>query len=110
MRIPPHARISVDYLGIGIEYPGGFEVRLLDASLFEDMCALFNNCRRADLDCPRELPPGDIKRKIAAKYHAALKRATISSAFYFVEGYINCLASDFMHDHSDVLTTRKDPC
>ena len=82
-------------------------MRLLEASLFEDMCALFNSCRDADVQAPRELPVADMTRKIAVKRHAALKRATMSAAFYFVEGYINGLATSFMHGHGNTLDEKE---
>ena len=103
---PPHARIAIDYLGIGRDYPGGFETRLLEASLFEDMCALFNLCKDAEAQIPSNLSIGSIARKVAAKRHAALKRATLSAAFYFIEGFMNCLAVDFVHKSGDSITDK----
>jgi len=107
MDFPEHARISVDWSGVGVDYPGKFEVRLLEASLFEDMCAIFNCCREADAQAPRDLPFSELKRKIAVKRHAALKRAAMSAAFYFVEGYINGLATDFMHKNGSSLSDKE---
>ena len=70
--IPPHARISIDYFGIGRDYPGGFEIRLLEASLFEDMCALFNLCRESENRIPHDKSPGSSISKVVKKRHAAL--------------------------------------
>ena len=107
LNLPPHARISVDPLCIGRHYPGGFETRLLEASLFEDMCALFNQSHEFFAAIPRSNPSGDTVRKIAAKRHAALMRATVSSAFYFVEAYVNCLATDRVYKKAGQLSEKE---
>ncbi|MGD0694237.1 MAG: hypothetical protein ABSB82_05230 [Terriglobia bacterium] len=104
MKLPPHARVSLDPLCIGRDYPGGFEVRVLEASLFEDMCALFNQSQERFAAIPKTRPVGAIDLKIAAKRHAALMRATVSTAFYFVEAYINCLAADHVHKNGGQLS------
>jgi hypothetical protein len=104
MKLPPHARVSLDPLCVGREYPGGFEIRLLEASLFEDMCSLFNESHKCFAAIPRARPAGALDQKIAAKKHAAMARATVSTAFYFVEAYINCLAADHVHTNGSRLS------
>jgi hypothetical protein len=106
MKLPPHAPVSIDPLCIGLNYPGGFEVRLLEASLFEDMCSLFNQSHECFAAIPRSHSPGAIIRKIVAKRHASLMRSTVSAAFYFVEGYVNCLATDHVHAHGKQLSEK----
>ena len=104
LKLPPHARVSLDPLCIGREYPGGFEVRLLEASLFEDMCSLLNESYKSFAAIPRFRPAGSLDQKIASKRHAAIMRATVSAAFYFVEAYINGLAVDHIHKNANSLS------
>lgn len=98
--------MSIDPWCVGRDYPGGFEVRLLEASLFEDMCALYNQAHEAFATIPRSRRPGEMDLKIAKKQHASLMRATVSAAFYFVEGYINCLAADYVHTNGERISEK----
>ncbi len=104
--LPPHARISIDPRCLGRDYPGGFEIRLLEASLFEDMCALFNECLASIKALPSSKSRGSIDWKRAAKKHAALARATVSAAFYFVEAFINCAAADHVYLNGKMLSEK----
>lgn len=106
MKLSPHARISIDIDGTWRDYPGGFEVRLLEASLYEDMCSLFNLLHESHKSIPEDRPAGAMDLKIAAKRHVALMRATMSSAFYFVESYVNGLATDYLYNHTEQLTEK----
>jgi hypothetical protein len=87
--LPPHARIGIDTLGH--EYPTPrFEVHLLEASLFEDMAALWNDIA----DISPEFVDGPLRDIYGYKRTKALLRATIRSAFALIEGYLNGLAMD----------------
>lgn len=59
----------------------------LEATLFEDMCALFN------MALERQAKAQSTSR-FRAKCFDALLRATASAAFYFIEAYMNGLAYD----------------
>ncbi|HSB14904.1 MAG TPA: hypothetical protein VLE22_10630, partial [Bryobacteraceae bacterium] len=48
--LDPHWRVSIDPHCIGKKYPGGWEIRALEATMFEDMAALFNMARHAHLE------------------------------------------------------------
>lgn len=99
--LPSHARISLDAGAIEKCYPGGFEIRLLEAALYENMCSLFNLTRREQSAIPPNEPSGAMTLKIARKNHGSLMRATVVSACHFVEGYVNCLATDYLAKHGD---------
>jgi hypothetical protein len=88
----PHCRISIDPHCIGKDYPGGFEVRQLEITLFEDMASLFNLAREKYTQTvgTRDAAKEDLKRAVA------LYRATVSAAFYFVECFMNELAADYV--------------
>ena len=102
MAFPPHTRIRIDPQCVGRDYPNGFEVRSLEVSLYEDMSWLFNLAQECYMGVHSMQPKGETNRKLALKQHAALMRATMSAAFYFVESYINCVAADYLFDHPDV--------
>jgi hypothetical protein len=89
-RHPEHTLVSFDVHGL---YPRGTrgEVRILEAALFEDMCALFNRAIGlfADAAAPNASKP-------LIKECAALRRATVLAAFYTVEAYLNSIAFDFL--------------
>ncbi len=92
-RHPEHTLVSFDVHGL---YPPGTrgEVRILEAALFEDMCALYNRAiglmaKVAEPNAPKPL----------IKECAALRRATVLAAFYTVEAYLNSIAFDFLINH-----------
>jgi hypothetical protein len=106
LNLPPHARISLDPLCVARDYPGSFEVRILEASLYEDMCALFNLSQEHYATIPTTQPPGAMDRKLAAKRHLALMRATLSAAFYFVESFVNGLATNYLYNHAGAISEK----
>jgi hypothetical protein len=85
--IPAHALIELDY-GQNRSKPS-FEVHILEASLFEDLCGLFNQAHALHL----KRPSSPFQDKLAAKTADALNRATVTSAFYLVEAYLNGIAA-----------------
>lgn len=89
--LPSHARIGIDVFGIR-KQQRKVEFVLLEASLFEDMAALWNNTLEVSESlrtaCNNE--PELIKRK------NALKRATAKAVFNLIEGYLNGIALDIL--------------
>ena len=85
--LPPHARIGIPY---GTENKGKIEVFILEASLFEDMAALWNTSLESNNLLKLEYS------KERKKQMRALLRATIKAAFNFIEGYLNSLALDIL--------------
>jgi len=84
--LPPHAMISIDTVG---EYsPGEFESYLLEATLFEDMAALWNLTWQAYKGFATTMD------KSLYKPLPALNRAAAKAAFNLLEGYANGLAVD----------------
>lgn len=96
--LPAHARIVFDYHGIGPNGDPDTGIRLLEATIYEDMAALWNLLdERASDDNPKRMP-----RERKTQY--ALRRATVSTAVYFLEAYLNGLAFDFLADPNSVFT------
>jgi hypothetical protein len=75
------------------------EIRIIEAALFEDMCAMFNWAW--DLT-PRCIRPAATKRDIKAA--GAARRGTVVAAFYLIEAYLNSLAFDHVANHNDHLS------
>lgn len=99
-RLPPHATVSIDALPVTKTTPRG-EVFLLEAALFEDMTALYNDV----LEAPEfETLPEAYDNPVSFKRKRALQRATIRAAFAVLEGYLNGLASDIMSDQQEKLS------
>jgi hypothetical protein len=105
---PAHAWISTD--PNGIQRGPSFEVRLLEATFFEDMAMLFNMARdTAALVGHSSAASSDKKRG------SALNRAAAVAAFSFVESFLNGLATDHLHKNGsnlgekdrDVLSDRR---
>lgn len=97
-RLPAHARIVLDIHGCGAngETLRGF--RLLEASSYEDMAALWNlTHERAGADT--DTAPAS-ERKVLH----ALCRATLAASIYFVEAYLNGLAFDHLTEHEGDIT------
>ncbi|MDR4482047.1 MAG: hypothetical protein R3B95_02140 [Nitrospirales bacterium] len=87
--LPAHARIVFDYHGNGPNGDPDTGVRILEASIYEDMAALWNLLdERASDDNPKKMP-----RERKTQY--ALRRATVGAAVYFLEAYLNGLALIF---------------
>lgn len=98
--LPPHASVSIDALPNTKATPRG-EVFLLEASLFEDMTALYNDV----VDAPAfETLAEAYDDQVSFKRKRALQRATIRAAFAVLEGYLNGLASDIMSDQQEKLS------
>lgn len=91
---PEHTQLSLDIHGVKPATAPG-EVRILEAALFEDMCALFN--RAWDL---APAASADGAAKPLRKECAASRRATVLAAFYTIEAYLNSLAFDYLM-HAD---------
>lgn len=83
-----HTRIAID-LGTFRERPGSVELYLLEAILFEDICALFNLCLDYKSKVTSKSP------KVFIKTTDALFRATVTATYFFVEAYLNGIAFDF---------------
>jgi hypothetical protein len=87
--LPAHVMIQID--------PGEFRNKRgelswvwLEATVFEDLCALFNQA--VEFDC-RVNNQGNDKKIF--KTRNSLLRATVLTAFHFVEAYLNGLAFDY---------------
>lgn len=87
--LPPHARIGIDVLGIR-KQEGKMEFTLLEASLFEDMAALWNNT----LEVSESVRTHGSEEAELIKRKNALKRATAKAVFNLLEGYLNGIALD----------------
>jgi hypothetical protein len=89
-RLPMHARIAVDVLGIRRSKDTA-EWFLLEAALFEDMAVLWNAYKDAAVNL------GRTSETVAeAKRRQALLRSTVKAMFNLVEGYINGLGCDVL--------------
>jgi hypothetical protein len=82
------------------EYPGEIELYLLEAKLFEDMCALFNMAKESETNLK---PHKQFQSKLPLKRKEALYRATIIAAFNFLEAYLNGIAFDHLIVNKDSL-------
>jgi hypothetical protein len=96
--LPLHARVEIDVRGMRPE-SSGFEYRLLEATLFEDVCALFNQAWEQHKTLGGRCYP-----KQNLKQMHALFRATMSAVFYLVEGYVNGLAFDHIMRFSSTIS------
>jgi len=85
--LPPHGRVGID---VGGRSSSAEEIKsfILEASLFEDMAALWNSALLATQTEGPDTSVADVKRA------AALRRATAKAAFNLLEGYLNGLAVD----------------
>lgn len=91
LNLQPHCRVGIDVHGLGPDYPEFLELRLLEATFYEDMCALFNAARESDIQRQkRQLAKPELKASVA------IYRATLSATFYFVECYLNSLATGYL--------------
>ncbi len=87
-QLPPHGRIGIE---VGGRRAAGTSANtfLLEASLFEDMAALWN----AGLEATTAAAPATSTLQ-QNKHAAALRRATTKAAFNLLEGYLNGIAVD----------------
>lgn len=100
--LPEHASIGF-HDGTGRKSVGEIEVYLLEAKLYEDMCGLFNLAKEiaGKVDAHKQG-----KSKTDSKKLEACCRATATSAFYFVESYLNGLAYDHYVTHMKSLDVK----
>lgn len=87
--LPPHARIGIDVFGLR-KQERKMEFVLLEASLFEDMAALWNNT----LEVSKLVSADSNENAELIKLKNALKRATAKAVFNLLEGYLNGIALD----------------
>jgi hypothetical protein len=105
--VPRHALVQIDVNGL-LDDGSMREYRVLEASLYEDMALMFNRV----LDLEQELDSLHQKHRILKepeqkktfKELAAARRACVSSAFYFVEAYLNSLAFEALITRSTELS------
>jgi hypothetical protein len=89
--IPEHWQVGLDVHGTyGRKFPD-VPMRILEASLYEDMAALFNLAHRATGDAEQ-----DTSSKVLLKHATALTRACATAAYHFVEAYLNGVAFDHL--------------
>lgn len=91
--LPEHTLLSFDLHGIDAPGTHG-EVRILEASLFEDMCALFN--RAWSLSAVA----AETRGKAVVKECAACRPGAVLAAFYMVEAYLNSVAYDYLLENA----------
>ena len=99
--LPAHARILFDYHGNGPNGEPDTGIRLLEASIYEDMAALWNILDNRATDDNLKRTPRERKTQYA------LCRATVSAAVYFTEAYLNGLAFDFLADPNSTFTNEE---
>jgi hypothetical protein len=93
---PEHTLIELDY-GTYRTASGVFELHLPEVIQYEAMCALFN------LASGMRSKNNQHASKREVKTATALERATIMSAFSFVEAYLNGIARNHYHLNKDKL-------
>jgi hypothetical protein len=91
---PIHARIALDATGRLYNESRHPVVYLLEAALFEDMAALFNEATFRHQRTPQAGAKGHLKIELA------LCRAASVAAVAFVECYLNGLATDYTLEHA----------
>ena len=97
-RFPAHTRIMLDIHGCGANGVPVRGWRLLEASVYEDMAALWNLVHeRAGPDTHTAPAP---ERKVLQ----ALCRATLAASVYFVEAYLNGLGFDYLTENEATVT------
>ncbi len=93
---PEHLKIAIDP-GNYRTKEGDFELYLIEAILFEDMCALFNLAReylkKENTNSPKKI----------VKTGRAFLHSTVTTAYYFVEAYLNGIAFDYYIKNKDKL-------
>ena len=97
--LPEHASIGF-HDGSERESVGGIEVYILEVKLYEDMCGLFNLAKEL---VEKIGPNRQGKSKAYSKKLEACCRATATSAYYFIESYLNGLAYDHYVTHKETL-------
>jgi len=88
LKLPPHGRVGIDIGGTRPDRTK-MELFLLEASLFEDVAALWNSSVDATAVADQSTSTTE-----EVKQAGALRRATAKAAFNLLEGYLNGLALD----------------
>jgi len=99
--LPAHARIIFDAHGNGPDGEPIREVYILEASIYEDMAALWNLLQERLSKTHFELTPSE------QKIQTMLQRTTIVAAISFLEAYLNGLAFDHLAQHIDHITNKE---
>lgn len=81
--LPEHSKIAID---LGFKNRLETEYFILEAAIFEDMCAIFNVLKKEIIESDK---------KSDKKKNKALMHAAVLTAFNFVEAYLNGIASDY---------------
>jgi hypothetical protein len=92
--LPAHTRIIFDAHGSGPNGQPIIGIRLLEASIYEDMAALWNLLHERSV---WHYPEATQTQR---KTHHALCRSTLATVIYFVEAYLNGLAFDHLVRHA----------
>jgi len=100
--LPEHARVGF-HSGHVRQNPGELEIFILEAKIYEDMCCLFNLA--AEARDKLALASG-IRSKMEIKACEALRRGTVTNAFYFIEAYLNGMAFDYLVTHQDSIDNK----
>jgi hypothetical protein len=92
-----HSLIAIDP-GLKREKQGEFEVFEIEATFFEDMCALYNEYKNTDyID----------NNKTNNKKKDSLMRAILISSFNFLESYLNGIAFDYYIKNKEKITKKE---
>lgn len=101
--LPGHANIVINPIDVENVPGGSAETRVVETTLFEDTCALFNQARQWELQRKEFTAPP----KTMVKTSLALNHATIVAALNFIEAYLNGLAADHFADNEAMLDQEK---
>lgn len=93
---PDHLKIGLDP-GVNRTKKGDFELYLIEGIIFEDMCALFNLAKEYQAKENAQSP------KKIVKIRRAFLRSAVTTAYYFVEAYLNGIAFDYYIKNKDKL-------
>lgn len=99
---PAHAWIGLNPGVMAVR--GTWEMRLLDATMYEDMATLYN-AAASQREAAEGRGVGGEKQALKAR--DALCRATVMAAFNFVESYLNGMAFDCLARYGDQLSPRE---
>jgi len=83
-------------------FPFALNWFLLELSLYENLCALFNLGSDQSVEARK---PESTRAHV--KTERALIHATVSAAYYFVEAYLNGFAFDLLHEKATVLSDKE---
>lgn len=97
--LPMHAYVRIDLTGAHTQ-GAATELLILEAALFDDVCACSN---RAEILAQSLVGhgPSDEHRELMA-----MRRATLLGSFYFLESYLNSIAFDHVFTHRGLLAPR----